>query len=108
MARLARVAPVGVPQHIIQRGNDRQACFDGEEGRKGYLNWLKEMSKRHKVDVHAWVLMTNHVHILCTPQEEAAVSRMMHLSGLCMFGIIIILTKDPVHFGKGVISLVWY
>ena len=81
MARLARVAPVGVPQHIIQRGNDRQACFAGEEDMKAYLNWLKEMSKKHKVDVHAWVLMTNHVHLLCTPQEENAVSRMMQSIG---------------------------
>ena len=81
MARLARVAPVGVPQHIIQRGNDRQACFAGEEDMKAYLNWLKEMSKKHKVDVHAWVLMTNHVHLLCTPQEKNAVSRMMQSIG---------------------------
>jgi putative transposase len=81
MARLVRVAPVGVPQHIIQRGNNRQVCFAGEEDMKAYLNWLKEMSKKHKVDVHAWVLMTNHVHLLCTPQEEQAVSRMMQSIG---------------------------
>ena len=81
MARLVRVAPVGVPQHIIQRGNNKQVCFAGEEDMKAYLNWLKEMSKKHKVDVHAWVLMTNHVHLLCTPQEEDAVSRMMQSLG---------------------------
>jgi len=81
MARLVRVAPVGVPQHIIQRGNNRQVCFAGEEEMKAYLNWLKEMSKKHHVDVHAWVLMTNHVHLLCTPQEEKAVSRMMQSIG---------------------------
>jgi len=81
MARLVRVSPVGVPQHIVQRGNDRQICFGGEEDMKAYLNWLKEFSKKYNVDVHAWVLMTNHVHLLCTPQEEGGVSRMMQSIG---------------------------
>ena len=58
MARLVRVSPVGVPQHIVQRGNNRQVCFGGEENMKSYLNWLKEFSKKYNVDVHAWVLMT--------------------------------------------------
>ncbi len=81
MARLARVAPVGVPQHIIQRGNNRQVCFAGEEDMKAYLHWLKEMSKKYQVDIHAWVLMTNHVHLLCTPWKENAVSQMMQSLG---------------------------
>jgi putative transposase len=81
MARLARVALVGVPQHIIQRGNNRQACFAGEEDMKAYLHWVKELSMRHQIDVHAWVLMTNHVHLLCTPWKENAVSQMMQSIG---------------------------
>jgi len=48
---------------------------------KAYLNWLKEFSKKYLVDVHAWVLMTNHVHILCTPYEDGAVSKMMQSIG---------------------------
>ena len=81
MARLARVSPVGVPQHIVQRGNNHQVCFGGEEDMKAYLNWLKEFSKKYNVDVHAWVLMTNHVHLLCSPQEEGAISQMMQSIG---------------------------
>lgn len=81
MARLARVAPVGVPQHIIQRGNNRQVCFASEDDMKAYLYWLKELSMKHQVDVHAWVLMTNHVHLLCTPLKENAISRMMQSIG---------------------------
>ncbi len=81
MARLVRVSPVGVPQHIVQRGNNRQACFGGEEDMKAYLNWLKEFSKKKKVEVHAWVLMTNHVHLLCTPQKEEGISQMMQSIG---------------------------
>jgi putative transposase len=41
MARLTRVSPVGVPQHIVQRGNNRQVFFGSEEDMKAYLNWLK-------------------------------------------------------------------
>ncbi len=81
MARLSRVSPIGVPQHIVQRGNNRQVCFASDEDMKAYLSWLKEFSKKYLVDIHAWVLMTNHVHILCTPYEEGAVSKMMQSMG---------------------------
>ena len=81
MARLSRVSPIGVPQHIIQRGNNHQVCFTSDEDMKAYLNWLKEFSEKYLVDVHAWVLMTNHVRILCTPYDEGAVSKMMQSIG---------------------------
>ena len=74
MVRLQRVSPIGVPQHIIQRGNNRELCFASEENMKAYLHWLKEFSKKYCVEVHAWVLMTNHVHLLYTPQKENAVN----------------------------------
>ncbi len=81
MARLNRICPVGVPQHIIQRGNNRQVCFAGEQGFATYAVWLKDYSKKYQVDIHAWVLMTNHVHLLCTPRVENAVSSMMQAIG---------------------------
>ena len=62
MARLARVSLVDIPQHIIQRGNNRQVCFSNEVDMKAYLHWLKLFSKKYQVSIHAWVLMTNHVH----------------------------------------------
>lgn len=81
MPRLARVAPIGVPQHVIQRGNNRQVCFGGESDMAAYMNWLREYAKKFDVDIHAWVLMTNHVHLLCTPKNECAVSKMMQSLG---------------------------
>ncbi len=48
---------------------------------KAYLNWLRAFSKKYFVDVHAWVLMTNHVHLLCTPHEKGAISQMMQSIG---------------------------
>ena len=81
MARLARVCPVGIPQHVIQRGNNRQVCFANEQDFAAYAAWLNDYSKKHKVDIHAWVLMTNHVHLLCTPRANNAVSLMMQSLG---------------------------
>jgi len=81
MARLSRVLPVGIPVHLIQRGNTRQVCFATLEDYSAYIGWLKEYSIKYGVDIHAWVLMTNHVHLLCTPQEDGAVSLMMQSVG---------------------------
>ena len=64
MARLARVCPVRIPQHIIRRGNNRQVCFDSEQDFSAYVSWLKDYAKKYQVDIHAWGLMTNHVHLL--------------------------------------------
>ena len=77
MTRLSRVSPAGVPVHVIQRGNNRQDCFVSDEDYGAYLNWLKEYSLRYRVDIHAWVMMTNHVHLLCTPRFEGGLSSMM-------------------------------
>ncbi|MDO6426674.1 transposase [Thalassotalea sp. 1_MG-2023] len=77
MARLPRLDLPNIPQHVIQRGNNRQACFYQEKDYKAYLNWLKYYSLKENVAIHAWVLMTNHVHLLCTPRKPKAVSLMM-------------------------------
>ena len=81
MSRLPRVTPVGVPTHIIQRGNNHQVCFGSEDDMMAYAGWLKEYSKKYNVEIHAWVLMSNHVHLLCTPQQKGAISQMMQSLG---------------------------
>jgi len=81
MARLPRLNLPGVPQHVIQRGNNREACFFDEQDYKVYLSKLEEFSKKLKVAVHSFVLMTNHVHLLLTPKEGAGVSRLMQSLG---------------------------
>ena len=81
MARLSRVCPIGMPQHVIQRGNNRQVCFADEQDFAAYAGWLKGYSKKYQVDIHAWVLMTNHVHLLCMPRGQNAVSHMMQSLG---------------------------
>jgi putative transposase len=81
MSRLPRFCPIGIAQHIIQRGNNRQICFGCEQDFFAYVGGLKEFSVKCRVDIHAWVLMTNHVHLLCTPHEAGGVSRMMQALG---------------------------
>lgn len=77
MARHRRVRQSGQPWHIWQRGVNRCECFAGPGDRVHYLSLLAEFAARHACHVHAYVLMTNHVHLLVTPHEELAVSRMM-------------------------------
>ncbi|MEJ2315996.1 MAG: transposase [Gammaproteobacteria bacterium] len=81
MARMKRLNPVGIPQHLIQRGNNRQACFTSEEDMAAYAHWLKNGAEKYGVEIHAWVFMTNHVHLLATPRENGAVSKMMQSLG---------------------------
>jgi putative transposase len=81
MARLPRPNLADVPQHIIQCGNNRQVCFYEEQDYKVYLVKLLEYSAKYKVAVHAFVLMTNHVHILATPSTAGGISQLMQSLG---------------------------
>ena len=55
MARLTRLCPLGIPQHVAQRGNNRQPCFASDEDMAAYAHWLAEAAIRYSVDIHAWV-----------------------------------------------------
>lgn len=81
MARLPRYNVPGVPQHVIQRGNNRQPIFAAEGDYPAYLDWLKEAADRHGLLVHAYVLMTNHVHLLVTPEQEESVGKALQSLG---------------------------
>ncbi|SEG66049.1 transposase [Vibrio hangzhouensis] len=81
MSRKLRYAPIGIAQHVIQRGNNRQVCFCNDEDMLAYLEWLKQYADKYQVHIHAWVLMTNHVHLLCTPHSQSGVSKMMQSLG---------------------------
>jgi putative transposase len=83
MARLPRISPVDVPVHIIQRGNNRQVCFATEDDYGAYAGWLARYAKICRVDIHAWVMMSNHVHLLCTPRQAGSLSLMMQSLGRC-------------------------
>lgn len=81
MPRRARLALDGVSTHLVQRGIDRGACFFRDEDRLHYLALLAELAPALGCAVHAYVLMTNHVHLLVTPSRADALSRLMrHLN----------------------------
>lgn len=81
MARLPRFCPSGLPQHLVQRGNNRSICFASVDDFAAYAHWLEEYSKKFEVAVHAWVFMTNHVHLLVTPNTDEGVSLLMQSVG---------------------------
>jgi putative transposase len=77
MARPPRLNLIGISQHVIQRGYNRQACFFENQNYQVYLDKLLEYSQKHQVEIHAFILMTNHVHLLATPRIENGVSLMI-------------------------------
>ncbi|APW47933.1 transposase [Rhodoferax antarcticus] len=81
MPRHPRIHLDGVPLHIVQRGHNRQPCFFTTADYLAYLEWLGDAARRNGCQIHAYVLMTNHVHLLLTPGDAQAVSRMMMALG---------------------------
>lgn len=75
MARQARVVLPGYPHHITQRGNRRQDVFFQPSDYQYYLKQLKRNCDKQQVDIWAYCLMTNHVHLIVSPQEESALSK---------------------------------
>lgn len=77
MPRRARVSLPGCSLHLIQRGNNRSACFYADEAYLFYLDVLVEQAKKHGCAIHARCLMTNHVHLLVTPESPDSAGLMM-------------------------------
>lgn len=81
MPRRARVLVPGVPVHLIQRGNNRSACFYADEDYRFYLEHLAEQAAKHGCAIHAYCLMTNHVHLLLTPARAESLGGLMKALG---------------------------
>ena len=81
MARLPRYVLPDQPQHVIQRGINRQVIFGAESDYRFYLEKLSAATDRHHCDIHAYVLMTNHVHLLITPHTEDGIGKVMQSLG---------------------------
>lgn len=81
MPRRPRLSLPGVPLHLIQRGNNRGACFYADEDYSYYLDHLAEQATKHGCRVHAYCLMTNHVHLLLTSTHENSLGGLMKALG---------------------------
>lgn len=77
MPRRQRVHLDDVPLHIVQRGHNREPCFFGDEDCFTYLHWLGEALTETGGQLHAYALMTNHVHLLVTPHRAATVPKLI-------------------------------
>jgi putative transposase len=81
MPRRPRLLLPNVPLHLIQRGNNRQVCFVAEEDYRFYLDWLKEYAAKTGCRIHAYVLMSNHVHLLVSSPTTDGLGAMMKALG---------------------------
>jgi len=77
MPRLSRAVFTGVPHHITQRGNRREDVFFSDEDREVYLEWLQIYCEKHDVDVLAYCLMTNHIHLVLVPNSKDGLQRVL-------------------------------
>ena len=114
MTRVARIVVPDCPHHITQRGNNRQDVFFVPDDYEAYLEILKKQSERYGVDVHAYCLMTNHVHLVATPHAadslakavgrthwlySQAINRLHGRSGHLWQGRFYSCALDPDHYG---------
>ena len=81
MARLPRYVIPGQPQHIIQRGNNRQIIFAADADYQFFRDALVDAATKHGLAIHAYVWMTNHIHLLATPQFENSISKVFQSVG---------------------------
>ena len=81
MARLPRIDLPDIPQHVVQRGNNRLPCFLDDQDRLHYLSILREALNTTGCRLHAYVLMDNHVHLLLSPRESGAIGQLMQKVG---------------------------
>jgi len=81
MPRRPRLHLPGFPLHVIQRGNNRSPCFFSNDDCAAYADWLQRAAEKLECAIHAYVLMTNHVHLLITPASPEGVSKLMQSLG---------------------------
>ncbi|MBU0571315.1 MAG: transposase [Candidatus Omnitrophica bacterium] len=75
MARIARVVIPDYPHHIIQRGNRRQNVFFNDQDKEAYIAFLAEQIKKWNIEIWAYCLMDNHVHLIALPKDEDGLAR---------------------------------
>ncbi len=104
MARLPRLYPPDQPVHVIQRGNNRDLIFAADAYYQFYQRCLHEAAETHSLTVHAYVLMTNHVHLLVTPATESSLSKTLQSIGRRYVQYFISPISAQGHCGRGAIK----
>ena len=75
MLGIARIIIEDIPYHVTQRGNRRQDVFFSDEDRERYLEWMKNYTERYALEVLAYGLMTNHIHLVTIPHSPDSLAR---------------------------------
>jgi putative transposase len=75
MARIARVIATGYPHHVTQRGNRRQQTFFCDDDYQAYIELMAEWSEKYLVEIWAWCLMPNHIHLIAVPSSAEGLAR---------------------------------
>jgi putative transposase len=101
MARLARVVIPGLPHHVTQRGNGRARTFFGDEDYALYRDLLATHCRAAEVEVWAWCLMPNHVHLILVPSDSDGLRRALSRVHRAYAGIIQSRRKRSGHFWQG-------
>lgn len=99
-ARLPRIDLPDIPQHIVQRGNNRLPCFLDDGDRLRYLNLLHEALQATGCKLHAYVSMDNHVHLLITPPAAGRIGQLMQRLGRTTSRCSMAPTGAPVRYGR--------
>jgi len=82
MPRIARVIATGYPHHITQRGNNRATVFFDDDDRRTYLKLLSGYAEKHHIQIWAYCLMDNHIHLLAVPETEISLARGIGLTNM--------------------------
>ena len=83
MPRTPRIVIPGVALHVVQRGNNRSPCFFNEADYQYFLRQLRDQAEKCGCAIHAYCLMTNHIHLLMTPKDKEGVANLMKGLGQC-------------------------
>jgi putative transposase len=83
MPRTSRAIAIGYPHHVTQRGNNRQQVFFDDQDRLVYHQFLLQYTRKYQVDIWAYCLMPNHVHLLAVPHVHEGLARAVGLSSQC-------------------------
>jgi putative transposase len=107
MPRAARCVVAHMPLHIVQRGINRSNCFYTDGDYLAYLRYLHDFSREFGCSVHAYCLMTNHVHLLLTPRAADACALLMKKLSQCYVQAVNQPCPELERFGRVGFGLVW-
>ena len=89
MPRCARAVAVGYPHHVTQRGNNRAQVFFDDQDRRTYLQLLQDYTRKYHIEIQAYCLMPNHLHLLAIPRVPDVFGRGIGLANQCYTAYIL-------------------